>query len=349
MFVDGVRVNEPLADQVNWDLIPSDAIARIELIPGSNPVYGRNTLGGAIVMHTKRGLTHPGTTAEAWGGSFGRIRSLLQTGGTVGPLDYFLSGNWFTEDGFRDFSQSDVWQLFGKVGYVSGPHDLALSWTYIKNRLTGKGPLPVSRLQRDRSAVYTHPDHFKPDLWLLNGEYRREFALGLMLSTNLYGRLLAVDQFNRDVEEDVTARTQQDSWGGTAQLTYQGTLFDLPLTATLGIDYTGASLDHVIGERERIGDGDQEENVEVLHGQDREGNDRFTVETDVTVKTHSGGVFLTATLEPVERFTITVAGRFDTTALSLTDRQPDAHGNDASGSHHFEGFNPSIGATYSLT
>ncbi|MCS6926272.1 MAG: Plug domain-containing protein, partial [Candidatus Binatia bacterium] len=99
VFVDGVRVNEPLADQVNWDLIPSDAIARLELIPGSNPVYGRNTLGGALVMHTKRGRTHRGTTAEVWGGSFGRIRSLLQTGGTYGNVDYFLSGNWFTEDG----------------------------------------------------------------------------------------------------------------------------------------------------------------------------------------------------------------------------------------------------------
>jgi outer membrane receptor protein involved in Fe transport len=349
VFVDGVRVNEPLADQVNWDLIPPDAIERIELIPGSNPVYGRNTLGGAVVMQTKRGLTNPGTTAEVWGGSFGRLRSLLQTGGTAGPLDYFLSGNWFTEDGFRDFSRSDVWQLFGKVGYVSGPHDLAFSWAYVKNRLTGNGPLPESRLRRDRSAVYTHPDRFKPDLWFLNGEYRREFAPGLMLSANIYGRLLAVDQFNRDVDEDVQARTQQYGWGGTAQLTYQRELFDLPLTATLGIDYAGASLDHVIGERERAGNGGQEEDAGGLTGQDGEGDDRFAVETDVHAETHGGGAFLTATLEPVERLTITVAGRFDTTALTLTDRQPGEDGNDASGSHRFQRFNPSIGATYSLT
>ena len=63
MFVDGVRLDEPLADQVNWDLVPADVIERIELIPGSNPVYGRNTLGGALVMQTKRGQTNPGTTA----------------------------------------------------------------------------------------------------------------------------------------------------------------------------------------------------------------------------------------------------------------------------------------------
>ena len=37
VYVDGVRVNEPFGDTVNWDLIPNSAIAGIDLIPGSNP------------------------------------------------------------------------------------------------------------------------------------------------------------------------------------------------------------------------------------------------------------------------------------------------------------------------
>ncbi|OYZ03631.1 MAG: TonB-dependent receptor, partial [Methylophilales bacterium 16-45-7] len=36
IFVDGVRVNEPFGDVVNWDLIPMNAINYINLIPGSN-------------------------------------------------------------------------------------------------------------------------------------------------------------------------------------------------------------------------------------------------------------------------------------------------------------------------
>ena len=258
VFVDGARVNEPLADQVNWDLIPSDAIERLELIPGTNPVYGRNTLGGAIVMETKRGLTNPGTVAEVWGGSFGRIRTLLQTGGKRGSFDYFLSGNWFTEDGFRDFSTSDVGQVFGKVGYLTGPHDLTFSLTYINNRLTGNGPLPESRLDRDRSAVFTHPDRFSPEFLSLNGQYRLDLGSGFSLAANAYGRLLDINQFNRDVEEDVLARTNQDGWGSSVQLTYQDRLLGLPLTAIAGLDYTGATLRHRIAERE-FGDGDDEE------------------------------------------------------------------------------------------
>jgi iron complex outermembrane recepter protein len=86
VFVDGVRVNEPLADQVNWDLIPADAIERIELIPGSNPVYGRNTLGGAIVIQTTRGLTNPGTTAEVWGAVSDGCARYYKPAGPWAPL-----------------------------------------------------------------------------------------------------------------------------------------------------------------------------------------------------------------------------------------------------------------------
>ena len=213
VFVDGVRINEPLADQVNWDLIPTDAIDRLELIPGSNPVYGRNTLGGTIVMQTKRGFTHPGTTVEVWGGSFARYRTLLQHGGSRGKFDYFVSGNLFLEDGFRDFSKSHVGHLFGKVGYRGTRDDFSLSLTHVNNKLTGNGPLPESRLKRDRSAVFTHPDIFKPDLWFLNSQYQRDLGHGFSLSANLHGRLLDVDQFNVDVEEDVDARTNQKGWG----------------------------------------------------------------------------------------------------------------------------------------
>lgn len=337
VFVDGVRVNEPLADQVNWDLIPADAIDRIELIPGSNPVYGRNTLGGAFVMRTKRGFTYPGTQIEVWGGSFGRLRSLLQTGGSLGRFDYFLSGNLFTEEGFRDFSKSDVGQVFGKVGYLAGGHDLSVSLSYVHNRLTGNGPLPESRLKRDRTAVFTHPDRFAPELWFVNGEYHREFVAGLTLSANAHGRLLDSNQFNADVEEDINALTWQDGWGGTMQLAYQGTPSGLPLTAAVGVDYTGARLDYVIAGRERGEDNEKEE---------------FAVETNISTRTHGGGAFLTLTLEPSERLAVTASGRFDVTSLRIKDRlagRDDETSPDASGSHRFERFNPALGATYALT
>jgi outer membrane receptor for monomeric catechols len=54
-YLDGVRVNEPFGDVTLWDKIPNFAIGGMQLIPGSNPLYGLNTLGGAIAIQTKSG------------------------------------------------------------------------------------------------------------------------------------------------------------------------------------------------------------------------------------------------------------------------------------------------------
>ena len=359
VFVDGVRVNEPLADQVNWDLLPTDAIDRLELIPGSNPIYGRNTLGGTIVMQTKRGFTHPGTTAEVWGGSFARYRTLLQHGGSHGKFDYFVSGNLFLEDGFRDFSKSHVGQLFGKVGYLGTHDDFSLSLTHVNNKLTGNGPLPESRLKRDRSAVFTHPDIFKPELWFLNSQYKRDLGRGFALSANLYGRLLDVDQFNLDVEEDIDARTNQKGWGGALQLAYQGAVWERPVSVTLGGDYAGARLDHLIGERgednDDNGDDELEDDLALLQALVENEANAFEVATNVKTETHAGGPFFTLTVEPIEKLTLTLSGRYEVTHLAITDRlaghvdDDDEAGTDASGNHTFDRFNPAVGATYAFT
>ena len=58
VYMDGVRLNQPFGDVVSWDLIPRLAIChRSPLMPGSNPLFGLNTLGGALAMQTKDGRT----------------------------------------------------------------------------------------------------------------------------------------------------------------------------------------------------------------------------------------------------------------------------------------------------
>ena len=56
VYIDGIRINEPFGDVVNWDMIPEFALDNISLIPGSNPMYGLNTLGGALSLTTKSGF-----------------------------------------------------------------------------------------------------------------------------------------------------------------------------------------------------------------------------------------------------------------------------------------------------
>ena len=72
MYIDGVRLNEPFGDTLSWDLIPTEAIRSANLMPGSNPLFGLNTLGGALSLETKTGFSDPGAEVHLLGGSFGR-------------------------------------------------------------------------------------------------------------------------------------------------------------------------------------------------------------------------------------------------------------------------------------
>jgi len=120
VYMNGVRVNEPFGDAVNWDVIPQSSIAGINLMAGSNPLFGLNTLGGALSIKTKNGFTHPGHSIQASGGSFNRRATEFETGGNNKQFSYFVTGNWFKEDGWRDESESDAKQLFSSFGWRSG-------------------------------------------------------------------------------------------------------------------------------------------------------------------------------------------------------------------------------------
>ena len=122
VFLDGVRINEPFGDAVNWDLVPTAALHGVQLMPGSNPVFGLNTLGGALVLRTRNGRDDPGTEVEASAGSFGRRSLQLGTGGVRGDWDHFASLEVERDDGAREHGSSRVQRGFVHVA-VSDPSD----------------------------------------------------------------------------------------------------------------------------------------------------------------------------------------------------------------------------------
>jgi outer membrane cobalamin receptor len=164
VFVDGVRVNEPDVEEINFDLLPLDDVERIELIRGPIAVFGRNTLAGSLNIITRRGGAEREIVPETSGGSFGRQKYRLQVGGTEGLIDYYFSGTYFMEDGFRDDTDSRVSGVFGKLGYRKGGTDIALSYQYQNNNIKQAGSLPLSILQVDREQNFTVGDFFQPNL-----------------------------------------------------------------------------------------------------------------------------------------------------------------------------------------
>jgi outer membrane receptor protein involved in Fe transport len=187
VYVDGVRVNESFGDTVNWDLVPESAIAGATLISGSNPVFGLNTLGGALSVRTKDGRADPDTELEASGGSFGRRTFEAEAGGSRGAFDYFVTGSYFDEVGWRDVSPSTVYQGFAKAGWHDEASDLHLSYTYADTALNGDGATPASLLNYRRQATYT-PDLTQNRMNFLNITGTRTLTDHLSLAGNAFLR-----------------------------------------------------------------------------------------------------------------------------------------------------------------
>lgn len=211
VYVDGVRVNESFGDTVNWDLIPEPAISTVVLVPGSNPVFGLNTLGGALSVQTKSGHDYPGTELEAYGGSFRRTAEQLASGGSRGAFDWFVAGSNLDQDGWRDLSSTHARQLFGKVGWQTDRTDLDLSYTWADNSLTGNGAVPESMLDYRYQSIYTAPDSTHNHLDFINLVGTQFLSAQLLLSGNAYYRNLRTDSNNGDLNED---NYLSDDYGG---------------------------------------------------------------------------------------------------------------------------------------
>ncbi len=189
-FVDGVRVNEPFGDVTLWDKIPNFAIGGMQLVPGSNPMYGLNTLGGAIAIQTKSGRQAQGVGIEAEYGSWNRQRALVEYGGVSkdGSMDFYIGHQTTKEDGWRQFSPSHLNQTFAKTGWQSEKSKIDLSYIGTDNKWIGNGFTPEHMLSGDRDQIHTRPD------WTNN--YYHHLALNgshwinndVMLSGNTYWR-----------------------------------------------------------------------------------------------------------------------------------------------------------------
>ncbi|MEJ8850699.1 TonB-dependent receptor [Variovorax rhizosphaerae] len=204
VYMDGVRLNQPFGDVVSWDLIPRSAISTIALMPGSNPLFGLNTLGGALAIQTKDGLRNPGTSVQLMGGSWGRIAGEFETGGSSkdSGWNWFVTGNRFHEKGWRVESPSDVSQLFAKVGRTTRDGSVYLSLGLADNDLTGNGVQELGALQRDWKSVRTIPDNTKNRMGSLNLAVTQALNNTWTASGNIYYRDIKTRTFNGDANDE---------------------------------------------------------------------------------------------------------------------------------------------------
>jgi iron complex outermembrane recepter protein len=187
VYQNGVRVNEAFGDTVNWDLIPGIAIDRVDIV-SSNPVYGLNALGGAVVVTMKNGFTYQGFQAEFAGGSFGQRSESFEYGQQVGNIATYLAGRIFDEDGWRQFSPDHVRQLYADIGARGNNGSIDISFTGANNFLSGEGTTPTQTLAVNRALDFTTPQNNVNQLEFVTLNASYEVTDALSFHVNAYRR-----------------------------------------------------------------------------------------------------------------------------------------------------------------
>ena len=348
VFIDGVRVNEVFGDTVNWDLVPAGAIARLSVIPGSNPVFGLNTLGGALSVTTRDVFDEDGGQVRATGGAWGRQALAAEAGGHDAHLGWFATANALRERGWGAHDPSRVAQAFGKLGWRDGADRADLSVSLARTRLEGNQTLPLSWLADDRQA-YSWPDYQTNRLAFFNANASHRFSPTLLLEANAFHRTLRTFVLNSNVNGDFDTGSaigpgNEPTGNGINDIRQARTGASLQLTSTaelaghanhLGL---GASVESGLT---RFTQSSQEAGAL----RDTTSSEPVTLQTSLHARASGAGVYATDTFGLDAHDFLVVSGRYNVAKVALDDQL----GTALNGRHAFRRLNPAVGMTSNPT
>lgn len=381
VYQNGVRVNESFGDLVSWELMPAFAIDRVDILPGANPVFGLNALGGAMVMDMKTGFSFPHTEITGAGGSFGRHRAIVQHGSHTADAGFYAGLGHTGEDGWREHSPSNASQAYGDLELRGERGSVGLSLGFGHSDLTGNGPAPVEELARDRHAVFTYPDTTLNRQVNLAGRSNLDLSDTMSLQSSVYLRQTSHRSLNGDTTnfgacQTVAPATQLcsdpggtnekalvDAQGNVVAATANGSgalnrsvTEALSFGATMQLSLDRPLFDHrnslIMGVAEDEGHTryrSQSEIGSLLSDRRVTGGGIVLGSSDYMTDLRSlnryWGFYVTDSFNLTESLTLTVAGRHNLASVVLHDR----YGSALNGSHDFERFNGAGGLAWQIT
>ena len=334
VFLDGVRINEPDAQELNFDLIPMDAVSKAELVRGPGTLYGKNSLAGALVLTTRRGSFTPELSADVEAGAFGYRGARVSAGGVLDDVDGFFMARGTDEDGYRDETPARTRQVFLNVGRKGNKTDLAMTVMYAHDRIYQAGSLPESWLREDRTANFTGGDFFEPELWHIAARGERPFAGGTIRG-NAFRRDNDYQQFNVNVDAPSTdAHVDNTSKGGTLEWTLPTAVAGMPLGLTFGAEYSRNDITYRIFSVPTAGAPGFEEGCDQATG----------LCENARVKEDDAALYAQGVLSVTPALALTASMRGDYVRIPFRDiREPE---ND--GTNSYRRFSPRLGVNYYL-
>ena len=379
VYMNGVRMNEIFGDTMNWNFISEGAIERMDLHSGSNAVYGLNSLGGAISMKTKTGFSAPGHKTEVYGGSWGRNIEEVSSGWNDGTFGYYIDLRNFAENGWRQYSPTNVMQGLGSFSWRGEKSNVDLTLAGNGSTMNGNGTTPVQLLDIQRNAVFTHPDRTSTEMFLTSLQGTTWATDNLELSGTAYFRQTLVPTFNGDNSDAVACADPNlmgylcqeegeelepiiDTNGKLVKQTPYNTTGTQNTSQTNmrtgGVSAQSTSTYDILGYENRFTAGGSFDQGNTTYSANSElgyltpsrgtvGSGTYNEEALVRLNTTTSyyGGYFTDTFNVDEQLSLTVAGRYNQAQVNLYDQA----GTELNGNHTYQRFNPSGGMTYAFT
>ena len=362
VYLDGVRINEPFGDVIHWDMVPEFALQSLTVLPGANPSFGLNTLGGAIVLETVDGRSAEGLRAEVGFGSHGRKKADVGLGQRhADGWHSYVGGTVFDENGWRAESPGRQALVLAKLGRSQGGTDWSVGVLGGSATLVGNGLLPSVTLDDgnatpdlyagSRSAVFTHPDQTKNRLAQATFNVSQQLGAGSRLQALAYARNSRRDTVNGDGAEAFdplqpdenaslnTTATRQSAWGAALSLAQR---------SGAHLWQVGASVD---SSRVRYRQLEQEGSFDASRGV-RAGDEAPELSASVTGKSLHLGLYATDTWQvvPGTHLTATLRANRSRVSNTLTTVDDDTGVLEAKPKESFTytSLNPAVGLTQQL-
>jgi outer membrane receptor protein involved in Fe transport len=384
VYQNGVRINEAFGDTVQWDVLPSNAISSMSVV-SNNTAFGLNALGGAVSILMKDGFSYQGGEVDIMAGSFGRAQVGVQAGGSSGNASVYVAAEGIKDDGFRDFSDSEIKRFYGDIGLRGSLAEVHFTLTAAKNEFGATAAAPVELLERSWSNTFTSPQTTNLEVFMPTLSGTVKATNSLTLSGVGYYRSYK----NRVVDGNVTELGQ--CAGNPALLCLEAEPGE-PEEVAEDVNGNPIAFDPAaepLGSIERLNT-DSDSWGGVLEGQEKtplfgrpnvliagvsydHGRSNYTTSSELGtiqpkyVVEGSGivvggpdevaprdldsentywGLYFNNALDVTDRLTVTVGGRYNNATIKLTDNTGNFPGLNATNT--YERFNPMAGANYKL-
>lgn len=287
LLMDGVIPISTADGASDFQEIDPTAYRYIEVYKGANALqFGANSLGGAINFVMPTGRDSAGSMARVDVGSFGLYKLAAATGGAAGPFDYFISGTWQAQDGFRDHSDGTSTRGAMNIGYRLS-ENIETRFYLNANHVRQNIPGAVSRREAltTPERAFVRPGEPVGFLGVGNDNVDRDYERNL--DTFRVANKTAVRvapgtlvefggfYFNRHLDHPIllVIDNKHDEFGGFAKLTDESSISGFRNRLTTGVsvhngDVRARTFRTILGERGApLSDADQTSRVTTVYAE----------------------------------------------------------------------------------